>query len=231
MLLKSWATRPASRPTASIFWAWRSHASSVFWSASSAPESFRDVVDQHEVGAHAVELEAVGLELDAQDQAVLRPMSSRRVLRRSECGDFLPKRGDVFRRLDVRDGHRRELFAAVPVVSNRGLVDGEERERLDVEYPHGLGAALEERAIPGLGLAQVGFGSAPGLPAFAFAELALDRRSEPSQLALQHEVVRAGAHGGDRGLLANRPRHDDERYVEACSLEQLQGGDGAEVRH
>src|SRR5207247_7805787 len=38
-LLKSWATPPASRPTASIFWAWRNWASSCLRSVTSRRET------------------------------------------------------------------------------------------------------------------------------------------------------------------------------------------------
>jgi hypothetical protein len=54
----------------------------------------------------------------------------------------------------ARDGHGQELVAAVSVGADRGVVHGQELERLDVEDPHGLRVHVEQIAVAPLGLDQ-----------------------------------------------------------------------------
>ena len=63
------------------------------------------------------------------------------------------------------------------------------------------------------------------------AQLALDRGAEPAQVVLEDVVVRAGAHGLDRRVLADGARDDDERDVGVVVAEQAQGVGGAEALH
>ena len=60
---------------------------------------------------------------------------------------------------DLLDGHRQELFAVVPVVSQGSLVDLHEVQRLVVVDPHGVGMMRKEHAEVLLGLAQRQLGS------------------------------------------------------------------------
>ena len=74
-------------------------------------------------------------------------------------GKVLDRRGDqrrILGRADVLDGHAQELFLRIAVVAHRGLVDGEERQRLDVVQPHRQRAVLEEEAVVHLGSLEAG---------------------------------------------------------------------------
>ena len=55
---------------------------------------------------------------------------------------------------NVPDGHGQELFAGVAIGLDGGLVDGQEGQRFQVEYPHGLWIAFEQNAILAFGLLQ-----------------------------------------------------------------------------
>jgi hypothetical protein len=44
---------------------------------------------------------------------------------------------------NVRDGHREKFLHRVAVVRDCRIVDGEEAQRLEVVYPHGMGIGLE----------------------------------------------------------------------------------------
>jgi len=79
--------------------------------------------------------------------------------------------------------------------------------------------------------AQLGLGLAVGRAARGLRQLALERRPEPPQVLLHHVVVGAGLHRGDRGLLADRPRDEDERDVHAGVAELGQRVEPAEARH
>src|SRR5450759_1642506 len=62
----------------------------------------------------------------------------------------------ILGRPNVLDGHGQEFGATVSVGADRGIVHGEEPERLDVEDPHGLGVHFEKIAVSPLGLDQSG---------------------------------------------------------------------------
>ena len=72
---------------------------------------------------------------------------------------------------------------------------------------------------------------APGSPHLRLAQLALDRRPEPGEIALDDVVVGPGAHRLDRHLLADRPRDDQKRQVEPACPQHLERPRGAEERH
>ena len=62
-------------------------------------------------------------------------------------------------------------------------------------------------------------------------ELPLHRGEEAGQATLGHEVVSPGPHRGDRLLLVDRARRDDERQIEAAFLVELEGAGGPEAGH
>jgi hypothetical protein len=61
---------------------------------------------------------------------------------------------NVFDGANALDRHAEKLLTGIAVVAARGLVDGEERERLLVDDPHRMRVVLEEEPIPLLGCAQ-----------------------------------------------------------------------------
>lgn len=72
------------------------------------------------------------------------------------------KIGDPFPWTDRRELHAQEFLAGVLVMLDRGLVDGQELERLPIGDEHGIGAALEEQPVgleqPGRDRARMGVG-------------------------------------------------------------------------
>jgi hypothetical protein len=81
-----------------------------------------------------------------------------------------------------------------------------------------LQAIEEERAIGKIGqrvvIGQVGdalIGHVTLAPDRGFAQLTLDRGSQPREIALHDVVVSAGSHRGDGGVFADRSRDEDER--------------------
>src|SRR5450759_3511310 len=74
------------------------------------------------------------------------------------CGshDLLEQSRHILGRPNVLDRHGQELVAAVSVGADRGVVHGQEPQRLDIEDPHGLGVHLEQVAVAPLGLDQSG---------------------------------------------------------------------------
>ncbi len=73
-----------------------------------------------------------------------------------------------------------------------------------------------------LALPQSGFGRFPGRARLRFAQLALDRWTQPGEFALHDEIVRPGLHGRDGGLLAHDRRHQDKRQVLTALLQHFQ---------
>ena len=97
---------------------------------------------------------------------------------------------------------------------------------------------LEQRAIGQVGqrivigeigdalVGQVALAAHRGL-----AQLALDRRRQPRQVALHDVVVRAGLHRGDGGVFADRARDEDERQIGMLFADDGQRLGAAEARH
>ena len=71
-------------------------------------------------------------------------------------------------------------------------------------------------------------GGPPGTPALGLADFALDRRGQPDEVVLEDVVAGRGPHHGDRDVLADGPREDDEREVRVESADDRQGGRCAE---
>jgi hypothetical protein len=63
---------------------------------------------------------------------------------RSALGDISENQRNLLRGPDVEDGQAAEFVAAVAVLTNCGLVDGEEALDLPIEDPHGHGVTLED---------------------------------------------------------------------------------------
>ena len=119
-LLKSWATPPASRPTASIFCAWRSCASTL---ALASPQALLvgDVVDDDDARRPALEVEGVRDDVDVDQRAIglamaVAPTAALR-LEAAPAREHLQLDAiHVFRRPDVEDRHAEELFGREAVV-------------------------------------------------------------------------------------------------------------------
>ena len=68
-------------------------------------------------------------------------------------------------------------------------------------------------------------------PLARLGQLALHRGNQPSQVAFHDVVPRAVLHRGHRDFLADGAGHDDEGQVESFLIQQLQRGQGIELRH
>ena len=110
------------------------------------PEPVGDVVGEHERRLAAVVDDRPGRDLDVDDRAVLAPVVPGRgaVRARAVLGQAPEQRLHVLARADLRDRHREELVAGVAVVADRGVVDGEEAQRVGVVDPHRQRARLEQ---------------------------------------------------------------------------------------
>ena len=101
-----------------------------------------------------------------------------------------------------------------------------------------LQAIVEERAIRQIGqrvvIGQVGdalVGHVALAPDRGFAQLTLDRRRQPREIALHDVVVSAGPHGGHGGVFANRARDEDERQIGMLLAHDGERLGPAEARH
>ncbi len=108
-------------------------------------------------------------------------------------------------------------------------VDHDDAEQI-VEVVGDAAGELAHRLDP-LAAAELMLDAAPFGAALGLAQLPLDCRQQARQPVLGHEIVRAGAHRGDRDLLLDCARDDQERQVEAAPLHQRQRFEGAELRH
>ena len=63
------------------------------------------------------------------------------------------------------------------------------------------------------------------------AQLALDRRRQPREVALHDVVVRAGPHRGHGGVFADGARDEDERQIGMLLADDRQRLRAAEARH
>ena len=112
---------------------------------------------QHQPRTTAIELELVAHELHIHQRAiptlVMGPRhlsAQRRVVDRGGR-----ERRQVVGREEVHDGHVPELLAGPAVVVHRGLVDRQDRQRVDVEDPHRLGMRVEDHPGAAVGLLQI----------------------------------------------------------------------------
>ena len=94
---------------------------------------------QHEIQSLARPIERRHGDLDVDDRAVFGVMLSRAKrsshLAGSPPPDTVRQVGRIEWRTDVRDGHRQEFFAGIPIAAYGGVVHRFERERIDVEHP------------------------------------------------------------------------------------------------
>ncbi len=101
-----------------------------------------------------------------------------------------------------------------------------------------LQAIEEERAIGKIGqrvvIGQVGdalIGHVTLAPDRGFAQLTLDRGSQPREIALHDVVVSAGPHRGDGGVFADRSRDEDEGQIGMLLAHDGERLGPAEARH
>ena len=142
-LLKSWATPPASRPTASIFWAWRSCASRLRFSVTSVTRTSRPPAPGTRSGCAATSTSmTVPSFLRCLNDGRRTPDDPR-----GACLGVRPRAGTSSGGRMSLIVMREELFPRVPVVADRGVVDGEEGQRLRVVDPHGMRVAVEEQPV------------------------------------------------------------------------------------
>ena len=78
---------------------------------------------------------------------------------------------------------------------------------------------------------QGALGGAPGAALLGIVQLAGRRRHQPRQVALHQVILRPRLHRRHRRLLADRPRHDDERHVHRRRANDLQRFRRTELRH
>src|SRR6266702_3846843 len=118
------------------------------------PRPFLRLQALGDVGHHAqarrlaVEFQIEGNDLDVDQLAALLsvqpfpvPVGTALIL------ESLQQLGDFLGRADLVGGHREELLPRVAVVPHRGVVDGEERERLRIDHPHGVRMHVEQGAV------------------------------------------------------------------------------------
>ena len=121
----------------------------------------RQVARQHQAGRPAGDRHGIDHDLNVENGAVLRSVLEVGV----ERGTFLVLAQESLPLLwvggsaDVLDRHRQELLARVAIAADRGLVHGEETQRLDVVHPHGLRIRFEEEPVAGLAVAELRIGA------------------------------------------------------------------------
>ena len=71
------------------------------------------------------------------------------------CRDHVAQEVGVVSGPDVEQRHRQELLARVAIVLDRGLVDRQKPQTLQLEYPHRQGIAVEQQARGCLALLQL----------------------------------------------------------------------------
>src|SRR5438034_138269 len=143
-LLKSWAIPPASCPTASIFWDWRSCSSSVRWAVTSRASTRRARRPANSMGRATRYTSSTRPSLVMPDPRPLGTLVG--------AGLQLLFQPDlVLRGADVANGEGQELLLRVPVAHDRRLVDRQDAQCLEVVDEHRLGARLELQTVPGLG--------------------------------------------------------------------------------
>src|SRR3954466_6401884 len=137
-LLKSCATPPARRPTASIFSASASRRSSRLRSLTSCAttsaarrpsSSIRPAVTSTSISVPSLrtcrQIFGVGSPGPPRAGTSARPSAAG-----PAAGGYVAQHlGDVLRRADVADRHPEELLARIAVAADRGVVDVEEGQR------------------------------------------------------------------------------------------------------
>ena len=161
---------------------------------------------QHQPGTSAIELELMAHELHVHQRAVPSlVVGPRHLSPQRHLVDRRRERRQVVGREQVHDGHVPELLASPAVVMHRGLVDRQDRQRVDVEDPHRLGMRVEDHPGAAVGLLHV-------LPE---AHVVDGQTRVPRQLLRQRDVRREEAaarvvrHG--QGEHADRPATGVER--------------------
>ena len=118
------------------------------------PQPLGHVVREHERRPAALHDHPAGGDLDVDHRAVLglvTPHARHRRARPAAVAEVGEQRFDVLSWPDVLDRHAQELLARVAVVPDRGLVDGQEAQRLGVVDPHRERARLEQQPVALLG--------------------------------------------------------------------------------
>src|SRR5712691_2132514 len=118
------------------------------------PRPFLRLQALGDVGHHAqarrlaVEFQIERNDLDVDQLAALLSVQPFPVpVRTALILESLQQLGDFLGRADLVGGHREELLPRVAVVPHRGVVDGEERERLRIDHPHGVRMDIEQGAV------------------------------------------------------------------------------------
>ena len=114
--------------------------------------------------------------------------------------------------IEVRDG-------AVGQREAPGRVLDVDEARVGVEHEAEEVALVRQRL----------FGAPPFAAVAGLDELALERRRQPRQVLLRHEVVRPGLENRDCRRFVDGSRYDDERQVETAGLHQRQGVGTGEI--
>src|SRR5439155_353316 len=119
-----------------------------------------DVIDHHLLRLPAGERNALTAGLDFDERSVLLAVPPRagRMVVGGHGREMSMEGGDVFGQPQILDPQRKEFFARVSVMRDRGAVHRQDAVRLQVEHPHGVWRALEQGAVLGLRLPQRGDG-------------------------------------------------------------------------
>ena len=160
------------------------------------------------------------------------------------------------RRATVSDARKRAAQARRHFLQNQiagvmaeRVVDLLEAVEIDQQHGEALLIAMraqdrllqpieEQRAIGKIGervvIGQVGdalIGQVTLAPDRRFAQLALDGRSQPREVALHDVVLGAGPHRGDGGVFADGSRDEDERQIGMLLAHDGERLGAAEARH
>ncbi len=86
---------------------------------------------------------------------------------------------------------------------------------LVIDRDNGIQRRVENRCLARLAIAESFFGLATLSAYFGLAQLALNRRHQPLDIALHQVVAGAGLHDFHRKILADTAGNDQERNVQA----------------
>ena len=242
MLLKSWATPPASRPIASSFWLWRSCSSSCFWLGHVL--GHRDHVRRLAVRV----ADECGCEVHVHGASVLRheqrlapvgvPVAANQL--RVQLGAVLA----VVRMHVVAGRQPAELLLGVAQERFERAVHGHHRA-VDADEQHRGRCGLEHRPEPLLALAQERHGRERAVPqderrdqgrqepGIELGECS-DGHAEPCEHELDPETGRREEAALAERVPAAQPEHDREQHVvdgdeDGCGEQSGEGERGVSV--
>ena len=109
---------------------------------------FRNVRGQSQRGRAPQPVQVVGSDFDSDSGSVffdVFPLPFSESLRM--VGDRGQQRWKFLRRANIQQGHSQKLLARITVLFDRGQIDGQEGQGVQVNDPHGLRVSLEHQTI------------------------------------------------------------------------------------